>query len=128
MLSCEYCETTDNFFYRTPLVASVDLLFSIKNTAGWFVLKRFTDLVRLRCLHIISRIHSNTLLLIILKKTKTCPTWSTAANAICSDIRILTVWIGFVYYLMSILMIYKQTFGFIYQVAFSFAANCYEKE
>ena len=36
-------------FYRTPPVASADLLFLIKNNVGWFV-----DLVRVRYLHTIS--------------------------------------------------------------------------
>ena len=41
MFSCEYCEIlTNSFFYRTPPVASVDLLFLIKNNVGWFLLKK----------------------------------------------------------------------------------------
>ena len=65
---CEYCETfTKSFFYRTPPVASVDLLFWIKNNVGWFLL-RFLDLVIVRYLHIISRNHFNMLLLINLQK------------------------------------------------------------
>ena len=66
-------KVTNNFFYRTPLVASVDLLFLIKNNMGWFLLKSFVDMVRVRYFHIISRNHSNMLLLISLVKTKTCP-------------------------------------------------------
>ena len=54
-------------------MASVDLLFLIKNNVGWFLLKRLVDLVRVRYAHIISRNHSNTLLLINLQKAKTCP-------------------------------------------------------
>ena len=50
------------FFYRAPPVPSVDLLFLIKNSAGWFLLKRFVDLFIVRYLHIISRNHSKTLL------------------------------------------------------------------
>ena len=38
---------------------------------GWFLLKKFVDLVRVCYLHIISRNYSNTLLLINLQKT--CP-------------------------------------------------------
>ena len=30
VFSCEYCEILKQFFHRTPLVASVDLLFLIK--------------------------------------------------------------------------------------------------
>ena len=52
----------EKLFYRTPPVASVDLLFLIKNDVGWFLL-RFVDLVIVCYLHIISRNHSNTLLL-----------------------------------------------------------------
>ena len=53
---------------------SVDLLFLIKTkNVGWFLLRRFADLVRVCYLHIISRKHSSTLLLVNLQKTKTCP-------------------------------------------------------
>ena len=62
-----------------------------KSNLGLLLLKRFVDLVRLCYLHIISRNRSNTLLLINVQKTKTCPTRSTAAKVICSGIRILTV-------------------------------------
>ena len=44
-----------------------------------------------RYLHLISRNHCNTLLLINLQKPKTSPKETAAAKAICSDIRILTV-------------------------------------
>ena len=92
VFSCEYCQIfTDSCCYRTPPMASVDLLFLIKNNVGWLLLKRFIYLVRVCYLHVSSRNHSNTLLLIILQKRKICPKWSTAAKAICSDIRILTV-------------------------------------
>ena len=71
---CEYCKIfTKSFFYRTPPVAYVDLLFLIKNIVGWFLLRRFVDLVIVWYLHIISRNRPNTLLLINLQKTKTCP-------------------------------------------------------
>ena len=76
------------FFYRTPPVASVDLLL-IKNNVGWFLLQRFLDRFRVRYLHIISRNHSNKLLF-QQSAEKTCPKLSTAAKAICSDNRILT--------------------------------------
>ena len=66
-------------------------LLNQKHDMGWFLLQRSVDVVRLCCLHIISRNHSNTLLLVNLKKIKTCPKYSNAATAICSDIRILTV-------------------------------------
>ena len=70
---CECCKIfTKSFFYRTPPVASVDLFFLIKNNVGWFLLSKFVDLVIVRYLHIITRNHSNTLLLINLQKTKTC--------------------------------------------------------
>ena len=65
---CEYCKTfTKSFFYRTPPVASADLLFWIKNNVEWF-LPRFVDLVIVRYLHMISRNHFNMLLLINLQK------------------------------------------------------------
>ena len=52
---------------------SSDLFFLIETkNVGWFLLKRHVDLVRVCYLHIISRNHSNTLLLINLQKTKTC--------------------------------------------------------
>ena len=54
--------------------ASADLLFLIKTkNVGWFLLKRFVDMVRKCYLHITCRNHSNTILLINLQKTKTCP-------------------------------------------------------
>ena len=56
---------------NTP-VASVDLLFLIKNNVGWLVLKKNVDVVWVRYLHI-TRNHSNTHLLINLQKIKTCP-------------------------------------------------------
>ena len=58
---------------RTPPVAFVDLLFLTKIKVGWFLLKRFVDLIKARYLCIISRNHSNTLLLINLGKTKSSP-------------------------------------------------------
>ena len=63
----------------------------IKSNVGWFLLKRFVDLVIVRFLHMISRSHSNTLLLMDVQKTKSCPKYTTAARAISSDIKILTV-------------------------------------
>ena len=72
VFSCEYCEIfTKSFFDRKSPVASVDLLFLIKSNVGWFLLKR-VDLVIVRYLHIISRNHSNRLLLTNLQKPKTC--------------------------------------------------------
>ena len=54
--------------------ASADLLFLIKTkNVGWFLLKRLVDMVRKCYLHITCRNHSNTILLINLQKTKTCP-------------------------------------------------------
>ena len=47
-------------------------LLNQKHNVGWFPLKKFVDLFRVCCLHIISRNHSNRLLLINLQK-KTCP-------------------------------------------------------
>ena len=74
MFSGEYCEIfTNNGFYRTPPMASLDLLFLIKHNTGWFLLKRLVNLVRVRYLQISCRNHSNTLLWINPLKTKTCP-------------------------------------------------------
>ena len=39
---------------------------------GWFLVKTFVDLLSVYYLHIISRQHSNMLLLITIQKTKTC--------------------------------------------------------
>ena len=47
-------------------------LLLIKKDVRWFPLKRFVDLVRVRYLQVISRNHSNTLLLINLQKPKAC--------------------------------------------------------
>ena len=44
-----------------------------KYSVGWFLLGRFVDLFKIYYLHIISRNHSNALLLINLRKIKTCP-------------------------------------------------------
>ena len=44
-----------------------------KHDVGWFLLKRFVDLLRVCYLLIISRNFSKTLLLINVQKTKTCP-------------------------------------------------------
>ena len=81
------------------------LLDQTKNK-GWFLLKRFVDLVRVCYLHIISRNHYNTLLLLNLQKTKTCP--KTLQQ------RLFVLILGFwqcrqvsVLYLMSILMMFK---------------------
>ena len=74
VFSCEYCKIfTERFFNRTPPVGSVDLLLLIKNHVEWFLLKWFVDVVIVRCLHIISRNHSNTSLLINLQKAITYP-------------------------------------------------------
>ena len=51
--------------------------------------KKFIDLFRV-C-YIIIRNHCNTFLLIKVQKTKTCSKLNTAAKAICSDVRLLTV-------------------------------------
>ena len=90
-VSREYCEiftNTNNFLYRTLRLLlllvdkvavqwwalSVGLLFLIKNiNVGWSLQKRFVYLVRICYLQMITRNHSNTLLLINLQKTKTCP-------------------------------------------------------
>ena len=45
----------NSFINRTPPVASVDLLYLIKNKMGWFLLKRFVDLARVCYLQISSR-------------------------------------------------------------------------
>ena len=62
-----------DFFNRKPLVASADLFFLIKYNVEWLLLKRFAYLAIVRYLYVISRNHSNTLLLINLQKPKTCP-------------------------------------------------------
>ena len=47
-------------------------LVNQKYNVGWFLLKRFVHLHRACSLHIISRNHSNTLLLINMQKARTC--------------------------------------------------------
>ena len=87
------------------------------------------------CRSVQSTLFTNTLLLIGLQKTKTCSKRSTAAKAICSDIRILTVQAGFcplfyVYFNGMYITFIKSPRGYIYQVAsreFPFSGNCSEK-
>ena len=86
--SCEKCKIfMKSFFWGTPLVAafvilikltvqwwaSAYLLFLIKNKICGMVPTKNIDLLSVCCLHIISRNHSNTFLLINLQKTKFCP-------------------------------------------------------
>ena len=71
---------------------------------GWSLSKRLVDLLRVCYLHMISKNHSNTLLLINLQKTKTCP-----KKALQQRLFVLTFWFWkcrqvFVHYLMSLLM------------------------
>ena len=74
MFSCEYCKIfMKGPFYRKSPAASLNPIFLIKNNVGWFLPKRFVDLVIVRYLPIIRRNHSNMLLLINLQKPKTCP-------------------------------------------------------
>ena len=87
-LFCENCEIFMNtFFYGTCLVAvfvslikncsMMDIcrfsLLNQKQYVGWFLLKKFVDLVRVCYVHVISRNHSSMLSLINLQKRKTCP-------------------------------------------------------
>ena len=90
VFSYEHCEIfKDSFLYRTTTyggcfckfdkVASCSVLgiwrislINQKNNIGWLLLKRFVHLCRAFSLHIISRNHSNTFLLINMQKTKTC--------------------------------------------------------
>ena len=131
MFSCEYCEIfTNNFCYRTPLITSFDLHLLIKNNVGWFLLKWFLDLL-LPYFHIIRRNHFNTLLLINLQKTKTCPSKALQQSLFVLISGFWRCGQVFVHYLMSILMMSKKTRAYIYQVAskeFPFSATCSEKE
>ena len=83
-VSCKYCKIFKNgLFYRTPLFVSLlkqlymgtceSSLLNQKYNVGWFLLKKFADLEKVCYLHVISRNHSSTLLLINLRKTNTCP-------------------------------------------------------
>ena len=90
VFSYEHCEIfKDSFLYRTTTsggcfckfdkVASCSVLgiwrislINQNNNIGWLLLKRFVHLCRAFSLHIISRNHSNTFLLINMQKTKTC--------------------------------------------------------
>ena len=88
----------------------------------------FVDLLIVRYLHIISRNHSNTFLLIKLPKTKTCQKKPLQQSY---DIRILTVQTGF----CPLLNVYFNNMNikarsYIYQVVsreLPFAATCSEK-
>ena len=97
MFSWEYYGIfRDNFFYRTPPVASFVSLTNCtvmgicrssppnqEHNLGWFLLKRIVDLFRACHLHIVSGNDSNTLLLINLQQTnKNLSKKSTAAKAI----------------------------------------------
>ena len=64
--------------------------FGIEHLPTFPSLLRFADLVRVHSLHIISRNHSNTFLLINMQKTRTCAKQNIGTRAICSDTRILT--------------------------------------
>ena len=131
VFSCEYCEIfTKSFLDRKPPVASVDLLFLTKTNVWWFLLKS-VDLVIVRVIYILL--------------VETIPRhfyWLTCRNQKFVQskplqqrlyVLILRFWQCrqvFVHY-MSILMIWKLTRGYIYQVAsreFSFDATCSEKE
>ena len=73
MFSWEYCKIfTKSFFDRNSPVASVDLLFK-SNVGGMVSTKKGRSGHSARYFNIISRSHSNTLLLINLQKPKTCP-------------------------------------------------------
>ena len=81
VFSCEYCKIFNNTYFekhlRTAdsvllimkLIISIGHLFLIKNMMGWFLLRKFVDLVRVYSLLII-RNHSNTFLLVDLQKNR----------------------------------------------------------
>ena len=105
--------------------------FNKKHNFGWFLLKRVVVFYKVCSLHIISRNHSNTFLLINLQKGKTCPKENIAARAICSNISILTEFRQvFAHCLMSILKICKKIGDYIYQVVCREfpVVTCSEKE
>ena len=105
--------------------------FNKKHNFGWFLLKRVVVFYKVCSLHIISRNHSNTFLLINLQKGKTCPKENIAARAICSNISILTEFRQvFAHCLMSILKICKKFGDYIYQVVCRKfpVVTCSEKE
>ena len=79
-------------------------LFNQKYNVGWFLQGIFVDLPRVSSLHIISRNHSNTFLLINLQKTKTCPS-KILQQGLFALILSCHLRQSFVHYLMSILMI-----------------------
>ena len=57
---------------------------------GMVYIKKVVNLIRVSSLHIISRNHSNTFLLINLQNTKTWPKENIAARTISSDLKVLT--------------------------------------
>ena len=65
-------------------------LLNQKHNVGWFLLRKFVDLLRVSSLHIINRNHSNKLFLLDLQKAKACPMENIPARAIRSVISILT--------------------------------------
>ena len=83
VFSREYCESFKNTsggcfcqFHKVTVQfwASADLLLLLKNKMrdGFYLLKRFVDLGRVCSLHINSRNHSYTFLLINMQKANTC--------------------------------------------------------
>ena len=116
---------------RKPPVAFVHLLFLTKSSVGWFLLKRVDQVI---------------VPVIYTLLAETIPThfyWLTCRNQKLVQskqlqqrlyVLILGFWQCrqvFVHCLMSILMIYKLTRGYMYQLAsrqFPFAATCSEKE
>ena len=85
--SCEYCKI---FWYQTSGGICRSSLLNQKQCV-MVSTKKGRSSHSTSYLHIISRNHFNTILLINLQKLKTCSTQTTAAKAIWSDIRILTV-------------------------------------
>ena len=76
-------------------ILSICLAINQKYNMGWFLLKRFLHLCRASSLHIVSRNHYNTLLLINMQEQKLVQNKYIAVKTICSDLRILTVSTGF---------------------------------
>ena len=81
VLSCEYCKIFKKTYFEEHLRTAASALLIInlviiigsslvnqKHNLGWFLLRRFVDLVRIYSLLIISRNHSNRFLLLDLQK------------------------------------------------------------
>ena len=110
VFSYEYSEIFQNgFLYRTTTsggcfcqldkVANCSVLgicrpslINQKHNIGWFLLKKIVHLCKAFSLHIISRNHSNTFLLINMQKAKTCSKWKNCSKGYLFYRQVCSIW------------------------------------